>query len=72
MKLPKFSTRTFLNANSGLTNRQFQKITLWIGVILILGILGLTIFLFYYKNLLLSNPCELCMDRGFNCFRFKV
>jgi disulfide bond formation protein DsbB len=50
----------------------FQRITLWLGIILILSVLSLLFYLFKYQQTLLSDPCKLCMDKGFSCFKWRV
>lgn len=50
----------------------FQTTTLIMGIIMILFIIGVALFIFYNIQLIKSNPCQLCMDQGFSCFKWDT
>lgn len=47
----------------------FQIITLILGIALLVGIVMLGVFMIKYHNEMLSDPCKLCLDRGFSCYK---
>lgn len=59
-----------------LSQESFKKITLWMGIIIILGIVALAIYMFINVQeikLLNSNVCALCQEwTGATCFKMKI
>ena len=46
---------------------KYQQLSLLIGIILIIIFLAIMIYLFLNIELIKSDPCKLCVDKGFNC-----
>jgi hypothetical protein len=59
-----------------LSQEAFKRITLWMGVLIILGIIGIAIYMFINVQeikLLNSNVCELCQEwTGAQCIKLGI
>jgi len=54
-----------------MTQKFFQWLTLIIGTLIFLGIILLAIIIYKNINIIQSDPCKLCIEGGFSCFKVR-
>lgn len=54
-----------------MTPEFYQWVSLAIGIIMIILVIGTLIYLVDYIELIKSDPCQVCRDNGFMCIKWE-